>query len=37
MSCEVGRLATVIPEALLVITRSERYGNVVVQMNVEKR
>ena len=36
MSWRTGRLATVIPESLLVITRSKIHGNIVVHMNIEK-
>jgi hypothetical protein len=37
VSCGIGRLATVIPEALLVITQSKIYRDVAVDLDIEKR
>ena len=37
VNCGIGRLATVIPEALLVIAQSKIYGNGVVDINIQKR
>ena len=37
VNCGIGRLATDIPEALLVITQSKIYGDVGVGINIEER
>ena len=37
MNYEIGRLVTVISEALLLVTQSEMYGDVVSAINIEKR
>jgi hypothetical protein len=37
VNCGIGRVATVIPKALLVITQSKIFRNVAVDINIEKR
>ena len=37
VNSRIGRLTTMLPEVLLVIAQSKIYGNVVVDINIEKR
>ena len=37
MNSKVGRLATIISEALLLVTQNKIYGVVVLDINIEKR